>query len=141
MDYFADTSAFYAGKDPSDHFYRQAQKFLETLKNDISSMLVTSNFVIDETVTLFRMKLGHTAAVKFGCQLRESDIVRVVHVNEMIEERAWSIFEQFADKDFSFTDCTSFAIMEIEKINHVFTFDQHFAQYGFVKMPMQQKRR
>ena len=88
MDYLIDTSAFYTGKDPSDHFYRQAQEFLETLKSDISSMLVTSNFVINETVTLFRMKLGHTAAVKFGRQLRESDIVRVVHVNEMIEERA-----------------------------------------------------
>ena len=81
------------------------------------------------------MKLGHNATVKFGRNIRESSVVKVIHVNERIEERAWNIFEKYSDKDFSFTDCTSFAIMEFKKIRTAFTFDKHFAQFGFSSKP------
>lgn len=86
-------------------------------------------------MTLVRMKLGHHAAVRYGKLLRESDIVRIVNVSEDIEAHAWSIFEQYADKDFSYTDCTSFAIMDAENLTQAFAFDRHFAQYGFVTVP------
>ena len=135
MIYFVDTGAFYASNDPSDQHYAQARKIMEQVQRNTTLKLVTSNFVIDETITLFRMKLGHNAAVKFGRHLRESKVVKVFYVNERIEERAWNIFEKYSDKDFSFTDCTSFAIMEFEKIRTVFTFDKHFSQYGFFLKP------
>ena len=133
--YFVDTGAFYAGKDTSDQHYDQANIFMEKVRRSAYSDLITSNFIIDETITLIRMKLGHNAAVKFGRQIRESSIVSVINVNENIEDKAWKIFEKYSDKDFSFTDCTSFAIVEIEKIRNVFTFDKHFAQCGFDIVP------
>jgi predicted nucleic acid-binding protein len=40
------------------------------------------------------------------------------------------MFRQYEDKGFSFTDCTSFALMERLDINTVFAFDDHFVQYG-----------
>jgi predicted nucleic acid-binding protein len=52
-----------------------------------------------------------------------------------LEKAAWGIFEKHTDKEFSFTDCTSFALMEAEAIRNVFTFDQHFSQYGFESVP------
>ena len=47
------------------------------------------------------------------------------------EERAREIIYQYDDKDFSMTDAISFAVMERLRIARAFTFDRHFAQYGF----------
>jgi hypothetical protein len=89
-------------------------------------------------VTLVRYKLYHEVAVQFWKTTRrliESGLVELLRVSEAHEERAWTIFEQFADQDFSFTDCTSFAVMQELKLSQVFTGDQHFSTMGFVIVP------
>ncbi len=54
------------------------------------------------------------------------------------EEFAWRIFRRYDDKAFNFTDCTSFALMDRLDIMMVFTFDQHFEQYGkFICLPQE----
>jgi predicted nucleic acid-binding protein len=39
-------------------------------------------------------------------------------------------FQRYRDKEFSFTDRTSFALMERMRITTAFAFDIHFRQYG-----------
>jgi len=51
------------------------------------------------------------------------------------EEHAWTIFERYADQDFSFNDCTSFAVMQELRLSHAFTGDHHFATMGFLVVP------
>lgn len=133
--YFVDTSAFYAAKDPTDQHYAEAVAFMEQVRKSPNLHLVTSNFIVDESLTLIRMKLGHQAAVQFGRQIRESKIVEVIHITEAIEEQAWQIFIKYSNKDYSFTDCTSFAVMEERSLVNAFTFDKHFAQHGLVMHP------
>jgi hypothetical protein len=91
--------------------------------------------VIDETIALLRTHCGHRVAVSFRKVLEASRLLRVLWITESLEKAAWKIFEKQADKEFSFTDCTSFALMENEAIRSVFTFDQHFSQYGFEPVP------
>lgn len=50
--------------------------------------------------------------------------------------QAWSIFAQFnQDKQWSFTDCVSYAVMKELVITEVFTFDHHFSQMGLRRLP------
>jgi predicted nucleic acid-binding protein len=47
---------------------------------------------------------------------------------------AWEIFARFnVAKEWSFTDCTSYAVMKQLGITEVFAFDHHFTQMGFVR--------
>jgi predicted nucleic acid-binding protein len=50
-------------------------------------------------------------------------------------ERARTLFFQYRDKDLSFTDCTSIAVMQELKLKTVLTTDRHFQQAGFDVVP------
>ncbi len=67
--------------------------------------------------------------------IEASSTVRVLWVNVEDEARAWKIFKTHKDKTYSFTDCTSFALMEKNVIKNAFAYDRHFAQHGLNKLP------
>src|SRR5258707_1025182 len=50
-------------------------------------------------------------------------------------EKARHLFFRYADKEFSFTDCTSFVVMQQLKLKHALTTDRHFKQMGFQTVP------
>ncbi len=129
---FVDTSAWYALLDRKDLNHLAAARFVE----QSAIPLVTSTYVLDETVTLAKRHLGHAAAVRFGDRLWKEEVARLVRISPEDEMRAWTLFTRYADKGFSYTDCTSFALMERLQLDSVFAFDAHFAQYGrFVRLP------
>ncbi len=129
---FVDTSAWYALLDRKDRNHAAANQFVQTSQIP----LVTSTYVLDETVTLAKRHLGHALAVRAGQQLWTEEIARLVRVTPGDEMLAWSIFTLHADKGYSFTDCTSFAMMQRLGIDTAFAFDVHFEQYGqFVRLP------
>jgi predicted nucleic acid-binding protein len=51
-------------------------------------------------------------------------------VNPSDEEKAKEIIRRYIDKTFSYTDATSFAVMERLALRAAFGFDPHFRQYG-----------
>jgi predicted nucleic acid-binding protein len=74
--------------------------------------------------------LGRTQAAQFLKDMQESNTV-ILRVRASDEARAQQILFQYDDKDFSFADAISFAVMERLAIRLAFTFDRDFAQYGF----------
>ncbi len=89
--------------------------------------LLTTNFILAETHALILARLNRVVALHVLTQidLSPTTIVRVSAADEM---RARAIIEQYQDKDFSFTDATSFAVIERLGISSAFTFDRDFAQ-------------
>lgn len=50
-------------------------------------------------------------------------------ITEAHLEKAWNLFKRYKDiPKLSFTDCTSFVIMQERGIKYVFTGDTHFEQ-------------
>lgn len=130
---FVDASAFYALEDSDDVNHEEAVTIRRAIKKGKLQIrrLYTSNYILDETLTLIRMHLGHNQAIDFGERIKKSRIVNIVRISAEVEERAWVIFKKYKDKRYSFTDCTSFALMEEIGIKNAFAFDRNFEQYGF----------
>ncbi|MBI3559037.1 PIN domain-containing protein [Candidatus Gottesmanbacteria bacterium] len=93
--------------------------------------MTTTNFIIDETLTLLRVRSGLKIAIDFKEDLLKSvhslKIVRVLVKDEVI---AWNWFVK-EWSGLSFTDCTSFAVMKRLGLTEVATFDHHFSKAGF----------
>ena len=103
--------------------------------------LITTDFVVDETLTLIRFRLGLTAADAWWQQIDGSARLRWERIENDRFERSRNLFFQYRDKDLSFTDCTSFTVMRHARIKRAFTFDQHFRQYGYSTLPHGSLRR
>lgn len=134
---FVDTWAWYALADTQDHHHIVAQLANEELL-DQEYTFVTTNFVLAETLTLMRYNIGHAAAVQFRRQLQQlvaAELIEYIYIDEALEQAAWQIFEHYHDQDFSFIDCTSFAVMRSLGLAEVFTGDHHFRVMSFVLRP------
>ena len=132
---FVDTSAFLAIENRRDAHHSSALDFRTTSLKQ-REPFITSDYVLDESYTIIRWRAGHAIATQFGEAIRNSSLVRIEYLSQELLEQAWRIFKKFADHEFSFTDCTSFALMEHLHISTVFTFDAHFREYGrFVVRP------
>lgn len=128
---FVDTSAFFALTDADDRNHDAAARALKRL-GKARRGLVTSTYVIDEVITLVRMRLGHRTAVELGERLERTRWCHVVEVTHETRMVAWQIFVRYDDRSFSLTDCTSFALMRGLGLAEAFTFDRKdFAAAGF----------
>ncbi len=114
----------------------QAARFWGELRRR-PARLTTSDYILDETVTLVRARGGHGAARTLGDLLLKTAVVDLAGVTSQVRDQAWDLFVRHDDKDFSFTDCTSFVIMQTLGLTDAFAFDEHFAQMGFRLWPRQ----
>ena len=126
---FVDTSAYFSYINPKDASYNASRRIMARLA-DTHASLLTSNFVVAETHALLLTRVSHTAATRFLDAIF-AGATQIIRVREADETVARDIIRRFADKEYSYTDATSFAIMNRLHLHDAFSFDQHFAQYGF----------
>jgi uncharacterized protein len=127
---FVDSSGWYASMVPSEIDYPAASHWL----GQNSEPLVTTDYVIDETLTLLRARHQAHLAIAFGNQLFGGQIAAIHFLDETEIRLAWEVFERYSDKEWSFTDCTSKVIIEKLGITKAFAFDHHFRQFGTVQV-------
>jgi hypothetical protein len=133
---FVDTSAFLAISNGKDEHHREAVEFLHSImRRREFTRIITSDYVLDETVTGIRFAVGHEAALKWIKNVMASEVLEVLRVDKEVFDKALELFERYSDKFLSFTDCTSFALMEKKRIRAAFTFDEDFEKVGFERYP------
>jgi predicted nucleic acid-binding protein len=128
---FVDTSAWYSLANAKAPRHAEVKKTLAAWEG----RLCTTDYVFDELVTLVRYRVGHEPAVTVGEVLRGGDVCLLVAVEPEDVHAAWKRFVREADQRYSFTDCTSFAVMRRLKLTTAAALDDDFARAGFVVVP------
>lgn len=134
---FVDSSALKANYDSGDDYHPKAEGFMRKIaarETDVTSF-VTTDYVLDEAVTLTRFAHSHGKAVELAEATLGSKFVRMVYCDEELFSEGMKVFKQHSDKEWSLTDCVSFSTMKKLTINTAFTFDAHFKQAGFATLP------
>ncbi|HWG45067.1 MAG TPA: PIN domain-containing protein [Gemmataceae bacterium] len=123
-----DSGAWFASVVPWDANHAAASAWLKQNREP----LLTTDYLIDETLTLLRVRREPARAAALGEQLFSGRLATVYFLTESDIRKAWEIFHDYADKDWSFTDCTSKVVMEKLGLTKAFSFDQHLRQFGTV---------
>lgn len=124
---FVDTSALVAEEDAN---HSSANAWWDQKTDE----LLTTDYVIDELLTLLRARGQHKRSEEIGEQLFAEDLADIRYLSAADVQRGWDIYRKFSDKAWSFTDCTSYAVMEKLGITHAWAYDVHFRQFGFVSV-------
>lgn len=131
---FVDTAGWVACADAADPAHARSVAARDTALES-GHVLVTTDYVVDEALTLVRMRLGLPAAEAWWHQVDRSSRLRWERIDSDRFEKARAAFFRYRDKDFSFTDCTSFIVMRERRLTQVLTTDRHFRQMGFQMLP------
>jgi len=123
---FVDTGAFFAAFVPSDPDHVAAYGWVMENRQP----LVTSDYILDELLTLLKARGEFQRALDLGGKLLSGETARLEWVTPADVQAAWQIFSTFRDKGWSFTDCVSLAMMRRLHISVAFAFDVHFRQFG-----------
>jgi predicted nucleic acid-binding protein len=126
----SDSSAWYALLSSSDTQHAAARRRFSRLVAARRTVVAT-NYVVSETYTLLRVRLGSRVALSFLEHIRADPFVRRVQVSEAWEAEAELLLAQYHDQRFSYVDATSFVTMRHLGLSEALTFDSDFVIAGF----------
>ena len=125
---FVDTSALLALLASNDEMHQQASRnFAYCVEHD--AQLITSSYVLVETLALLQSRIGLDAVSDF--QLKFLPLMEVIWVDAEWHNRAMQRLLTHSKRKLSLVDCLSFEIMESLDIKLTYSFDKHFREYGF----------
>lgn len=125
---YVDTSAFYALLDRSDRYHKKASAIWPALLDD-NITLITSNYVVTETVGLVQNRIGFKAV-----KLWYRDILGILDIwwiDADAHDRAYDLWLNLGLKGVTLIDCISFVTMHHHQIEKAFCFKPRFEEHGF----------
>ncbi len=132
---FVDSSAWVALADRHDRHHAAAADFYGRVSRGEFGQPITTNYVIQETLTLVARRLGPSRAATLATSMTQSRQLITFWIERVHHDGAIALMAQHDDKDWSVTDCTSFVVMRALGADTAFAFDADFAQAGFVVLP------
>lgn len=125
-----DTSAWFALLVIDDAAHHVVQQWFDGNTED----LVTTDYVLDELLTLLKVRGQTRQACAVGQRFLDETISQLIYLSVEDIEEAWQLFRRFDDKAWSFTDCTSYVVMQRLGITVAAALDDHFRQFGFANI-------
>jgi predicted nucleic acid-binding protein len=128
-----DTSALHALNYVRDQNHVRAVAYFKSLTGRTKPILTEWVFV--EIMNLTKARLGPDYAIAFGRQLKASRTFYHLILTDLDKRATWDLFEQYADKQWSYVDCSLLAVAQRLKLRRIFAFDHHFHQMGLEVVP------
>jgi predicted nucleic acid-binding protein len=122
---FVDSSYWLALLHVKDALHEQAALLPRPARQVISSAI---QLEVMNALSAPRLRL---LAVHFWTMTAQDPDIVVIPLSGALLDRAFILYEQRPDKEWSMTDCISFTIMQERGIKDAFTADRHFEQAGF----------
>jgi len=113
--------------DRNDEFLVSAHEVIESIRLGSSPLGLTTDFIIDEAVTLLgkRRGFGATAAAYVGRLIIASPRIVTVFVDESILKESISAYTKYSGR-LSLTDVVSTIVMKRYSVKDVFSHDSDF---------------
>jgi len=128
MSIFIDTCAFIALVDSGDEYnFIAADLFKKAVEAD--EKFFSSNYILLETIFLLQREIGLSAINDFRKLMLP--IINIIWVDEKIHNDCLNNLIAAEKRKISFTDYSSFYILDNYKIDMVFSFDKHFKEKGY----------
>ncbi len=119
---FVDSNYFVALYNKSDSLHPNALAIAKEIESH-GTALVISNYTFLEIVTVLSQKRGRVPSVAAGSFLLSYVLLDIIHIDKDLHSDAWNIFKSVEDKNISFVDCSTIALMRSESIQKILTFD------------------
>jgi len=130
-----DTSGFLAAADSRDAAHSEMLAAFGRLGRGTFGAAVTTSYVLVESLTLIRRRLGLEKAQAFERVTRDTAGIRIVWVDAELHQAAAGMMFSHPDKDWSIVDCSCFVTMGQLGIRQALTLDRDFDQAGFTRVP------
>jgi predicted nucleic acid-binding protein len=127
--------ALYNKKDPN---HAVARALWTELRNEPVRFVIT-DYVLDQVYTVLKVFGSLHAAQAVQQTIRNSQLVRVFMLDAVIFDRAWSVFVDDEQPQWTFTDCVNYSIIRYLGISEVFTFDPSFTHPSLSILPVVSK--
>ena len=130
---FADTGYWIAMTFPADSLCEKAKDASNRLESGGPHKIFTSEMVLSELLTYASCngKEAREAAIEAVRFARRNPNIQVHAQTSNLFEHALLKCKQSGDKEWSFTDCASFVLMEKDEIPEALAHDRHFEQAGY----------
>ncbi len=129
---FVDTTIWASGIDSSDSLHKDGAAVLEALASGKLPSAITTDFVLDETLTLLKMRGGSAGSIEEAIRnIMTSSRVSVLYVDEVIFREALSTYRKY--EQLSFTDAVTLTVMQQRKIKEIFSHDSDFDVKGILR--------
>ena len=124
---FIDTTFWVGEADSNDDFHESSHAVIDGIRMGETSMAVTTDFVIDETVTILGKRRGFGAAnaSKVATSVLSSPRVFTVYVDDVLLKESLRAYPEYGGK-LSLTDVTSLIVMRKYGIHKIFSHDHDF---------------
>lgn len=131
MSIFVDTGVFYAHHDTDAMRHEAAVEGLERLFDGEFGVAYTSDYVVDEAITLTRRRMGtfddaSIIADRILGTGEYTSFVECLYVDSDDLSAGLDAFRRYDDQELSFTDAVTVALCERRGIDAVLSFDDDF---------------